>query len=133
MTDASNLDRVLALTDVKVEKAALPMKAGESVQDFMSALKDALEKKLETPAKLKENGFIALTDVYGDNAIVTVYPGYKANETPPSPVFVKMEYARDVKGEFEFGDMVEMERKVVFIPKGQTTVITKNAFWGNLL
>lgn len=111
-------------TRVHVEKADLPLESGESVNTFMSALREAVRTHLFKKLSLKvdrDKGLGAdvwMMDVFGDQAIAEV------NEYEPKKPsvgrFMAVTFRR--KGNaLALGDPVEVVRRVSYVPKAQVT------------
>jgi len=108
-------------TQVHVEKADLPLVNGESVNSFMSMVRESVRVHLFDKMKLKvdhEKGIgadIWVMDVFGDQVIAEVNRWEKGK--PTLRTFMAVPMRRDANGVLELGDPIEVVRRVSYVPK----------------
>lgn len=118
---------------VMVEKSQLPLKDGETLRDFLKNMGMAVMDHLKNKASVGKDADVYPVDIYGDKVIVDLYVGSEPNlvgEGESRVKYYQMDYVRNVSGEFEFGDPMEMEKRTVFIPKGEPV---QKSFWSGVL
>lgn len=133
-----------ATYDVIVRKS-FPLAAGETLRDATKKLSDAGVKKLVTKLNLDvKKTSVYMLDVFEGAAVFEVY---KSEPSKPGDYFrfYAMKYTRKNGGDFEFGDMVEVERVTRYEAKANAPItksadewptegwITKSAFWAGAL
>lgn len=110
-------------TRVHIEKADLPLENGESVNSFMSQLREAVRAHLFKTLKIKvdrEKGLGAsvwMMDVFGDQVVAEVSTWEEKKPTVRRYMAVPMR--RDANGNVMFGDPVEVVKRVTYVPKSQ--------------
>jgi len=113
--------------DVLVRKANIPLKSGESIRDFTTALSDAgrvtLVQKLNLDVKKTS---VFMLEAYSTGAVFEVYK-YESTSQKDRMQFWGMTYKRDEKGDFTFETVKEVQRVVRFEEKTQ---VTKSLFSG---
>jgi len=120
-------------TQVSVEKSQLPLKDGETLRDFLKSMGMSVMEHLKNKVSIGKDADVYPVDIYGDKVIVDLYVGSEPNlvaEGESRVKYYQMSYVRNVNGEFEFGDPVEMEKRIVFIPKGEPV---QKSFWSGVL
>ena len=108
--------------DVIVHKSNLTMMAGESIEDYTSALSKACSSTIKQSLGISKNGDGSawIAEAYATKCIVAAYK----SEGPAE--FYAMTYKRDAKtGAFEFGQHIPVIRKTVYQPVNSSVVITK--------
>lgn len=122
-----------AETRVMVEKSQLPLKDGETLRDFLKNMGMSVMEHLKNKVNVGKDADVYPVDIYGDKVIVDLYVGSEANlvqEGESRVKYFQMSYVRNVDGEFEFGEPMEMEKRTVFIPKGEPI---QKSFWSGVL
>lgn len=108
-----------------VHKANIPLLKGESVSQFMSKLQAAarehIMKKLNMTAK---TGYVYCFETFADATIADVSKRGPTDSDPWTYGYYALPYTRKTAGEFDFGDLVEVERVTSFQPK-QPIPLTK--------
>ena len=108
-------------TRVHTEKADLPLVNGESVNNFMSMVRESVRTHLFDKLKIKvdrEKGIgadIWVMDVFGDQVVAEVNRWEKGKPTMRSFMAVPMK--RDANGALALGDPIEVVRRVTYVPK----------------
>lgn len=129
---------------VAVHKAAISLKAGESINDFTRELstagKEHVFKKLNL---MQDSAYAWMAEAFGDHVVFDVE---KRGDGKGAKYFA-FTYKRD-DSNFTFGDLTEVERVTTFRPKkanikkskGEEEKIvvgdwkeTKKSMWGNIL
>jgi len=108
---------------VKVRKAGIELKAGETLNDFTRELgvesRNHVLDKLNLPSE-SSGGY--LDEVFSNYAVIIVWSDgvdYESN-------YYAVSYERKDDGEFEFGDIIEVERKTVFVQSNPLEGVTKS-------
>lgn len=110
-------------TRVNVEKADLPLVSGESVNNFMTMVRESVRTHLFDKMKIKvdrEKGTgadIWVMDVFGDQVVAEVNRWEKGK--PTVRTFMAVPMKRDSNGALVLGDPVEVVRRVSYVPKAQ--------------
>lgn len=110
-------------TRINVEKADLPLVNGESVNNFMSMVRESVRAHLFDKMKIKvdrDKGIGAsvwVMDVFGDQVVAEVNTWEE--KKPTVRRFMAVPMKRDANGTLEFGDPVEVVRRVSYVPKVQ--------------
>ena len=101
-----------------VHKAAITLMDGETIAQFTKALKEAGSKYLSTKLNLGQKDDVWCVEVFANKAVFDVYKAATTGQTPSasSSKYYAVDYKRD-KGEFAFGDVMEVQRVTQFKPK----------------
>lgn len=111
--------------DVVVHKANITLADGESVQQFMSKIRDAGKTFVGTKLNLVKNADVYPVEVFSKTIVFDVYqygPDVPANKRAR---FFAAAYSRKNDGGFEFTTLTEVERVTVYQPK-QNAAVTKS-------
>lgn len=109
-------------TEVMVEKADLPLKNKESVEDFNRKLEEGLREYFHILEFSDTIGDIWTTEIYPDRVIVSVWwDPDKSDLRSRGSTYYEVPYKRQASG-FKFGDVKEVERKVTWIPKVEVKI-----------
>lgn len=117
-------------TLIHVEKTQLSLIEGESVFEFQKACGDGMREHLKKKLSLADDASVYVMDLFDTHAIAEVYKG-KTASTGDKWTYYGLPYVRKVDGTFEFGDEVEMARKVIYVPKA-IKVTKSNGIWDGL-
>jgi hypothetical protein len=105
--------------DVVVRKD-FPLAKGESIRTATKKLRETgaefIARKLNTPPNQLD---VFPVDVFSTAAVFDVFK----RDKPGDPQFFALKFSRTAKGDFEYTDMIEVERVVGFQPK---TTVTKS-------
>lgn len=132
--------------EVVVHKAALQLKAGESVSVFTQNLTDAGRSYLKQKLNLQKGDACYAMETFADKV---VFNTYKYENPPSQDKYYAVKYSRKPDGSFEFGEAVEVQRVTTYEAKNNTFTVTKSkdgddeappgwatvkkSMWGNLL
>lgn len=117
--------------NVLVYKQNIPVASGESIDDFTHKLNQAAREHTMMKLNIKKdgNGGAWGVEYYSDRVVMSAYGEGISHK------YYMTKYSRNKDGTFEFGDMIEVERKTVYSPKTDTTVtkaVWSTAFINNL-
>lgn len=122
-------------TVFKVQKADLPMRAGESFNDFNERLRKELIRHFIKLGLAKKIRYLWVDEVYSDKVVVSVSwlaPDDKGIEaelkTGDRHTFYQVA-AKKGTDNFVFGNTVEVERKVTWMPKAKVEKSVDSGFW----
>jgi len=126
-----------------VHKAAITLMAGETVNQFTRALKEAGAKYLATKLNLGPKDDVWCVEVFANKAVFDVYKAATTGPTsaPSTTKYYSVDYKRD-KGDFVFGDVMEVQRMTQFKPKPGVAVKkclvgdwfqTEKSFWSGVV
>jgi len=104
-----------------IHKADVPLAQGESLKDFMGALRASGETELTRKFNLdlkKSNVF--MVEAFASAAIFEVYK-YEGAQANDRMRFYAMKYTRKNDGNFEFSETKEVERVTTFREKTSVT------------
>jgi len=116
--------------EVAVSKAGLPLRAGESLQQYTQALRDAgtefIKQKLNVPTAVdnKSGSSVYMMEVFASTAVFELYRWGDTVKAGEAMKFFACKYSREDSGKFSFSDSIEVERVTRFEPK-KTLAITK--------
>lgn len=114
--------------EVAVEKASVPLVAGEALDDFTQAFskagRDHIAGQLNVTSK--DAGVYAV-QVFGSSAVFDVYLYGKDVSDDKRSRYFAVSYKRDANGVFSFDNMTEVVRKVVFERAPSELPVTKSA------
>lgn len=113
--------------EVAIHKAGLPLRDGESLNEFTQQLRDSgsqtLTKKLNLVNTEKNYSSVYMVEAFGSAAIFEVYksgPNISPNDRMR---FYAMKYSRDDSGGFQFDNMTEVQRVTRFEQKKPAQVM----------
>jgi hypothetical protein len=125
----------MAKVTVKVRKSEISLEAGESVHEFTKKLSDQAMGYVKDSLGMDDYpGYVE--EIFADYVVFYVYGN--GDSAYYAFTYKKNEQTDD----FEFGEMIEVERRITFARKEpETTSIMKNAcpgwvqkgLWGNIL
>jgi hypothetical protein len=122
-------------TYINVQKQELPLTGQESMNDFVNKLREAIGKHIAGMTEMRKAEHVWPCEIYSDKVIVDVY--FKREKSallsagPEGARFFQFSYKREGEN-FKFGDVVEVERKVVFTPKAKMEKGRKG-LWNGIL
>lgn len=126
-------------TYIHVEKAELPMESGESVNAFTEKLRKAAALHIAKLRGMQKAVDVWPMEVYANKLVVDVFfreekdDGKNALKTTAmNPRFFQLAFKRDGDN-FQFGETVEVERKVVFTPKAKIEKAMGAGFWDGVI
>lgn len=114
-------------TFIHVEKADLPLTGGESVNNFLSMIREEVRAHVFKKLKIKvdrsrsKGTDVWVMDVFGDHVIAEVNSW--GEKKPQKTRFISIPMHRDSSGLLVLGDPVEVVRRVNYVPK---TPVKKN-------
>ena len=126
-------------TRIMVQKADLPIKAGESIHEFTDRLRKDVIRHFQKMGLSKKIQHLWIDEIYYDKVIVTAMWKRPEKEGIDAEVAlgdrdtyyqIACTKSDDV---FEFGDTIEVERKVTWIPKARVEKIAPPRLWGGAI
>jgi hypothetical protein len=113
-------DKETVKMEVVVHKVDIPLAAGESIHDFTRSLSDAGVEFVKGKLNIGKSGGAWMAEAFSTAAIFSTYKDGGPNQ------YYAAAYKRDKAGNFEFGTLMEVQRKTVFTPKTDTMALTKS-------
>lgn len=108
---------------VKVHKARIEMKTGESINQFISDLSDKAREYVKDKLNFGDNddSYYYVDEVFGDYVVVYAYIDGEGS------TYYAFTYDRDVENDdYDFGKMIEVERKTTFVEKDPVSEVIKS-------